>query len=208
MEKTKYSTISSLLVSIAFFILGALMFTSEDIIVELVSKIFGGIIACVGLFNLLLYIRRKNHQLPVNRLDSIVGIVMIVVGLLFIFLAGAFATAVRFLMGAWILLSGINKLIASLTIGPKYKNYTSMLLLSLVLIFIGAYIILRANLVIKGIGLVIMLYSAIEIAGYIVYKLSDINQPNKEDDNHIIIPEKTNKKEKKKFKEAKEVKEK
>lgn len=205
MERKNYSSISSLLLSITLFIIGALLFTSEDTIVTLVSQIFGSIIAFIGLFNIVLFIRRKNKQLPVKQLDLTFGIIMVVVGLLFVFLAGAFATALRYLMGAWILFSGINKLVAALSIGPSHKNYTSMLIISLFLIFIGAYIIIKTNLVLKAIGLVIMIYSALEILGYIMFKLSDASAPNnqtpKEDE--LIIPEKTSSKKNGKIKEAK-----
>lgn len=203
MERKNYSSITSLLSSIALFIIGALLFTSEDTIVTLVSQIFGGIIAFVGLFNIVLFIRRKNKQLPVNRLDITFGIIMVVVGLLFIFLAGAFATALRYLMGAWILFSGINKLVAALSIGPNHKNYTSMLIISLFLILIGAYIIIKTNLVLKAIGLVIMIYSALEIVGYIMFKLSDVNENNnqKTKEDELIIPEKTSSKKNGKIKE-------
>lgn len=202
MKNNKYSSISSLITSIVLFIIGTLLFTSEDVIVELISQIFGALLSIIGLFNIVLYIRRKKHDIPTNRLDITFGVIMCVIGLLFIFLSGAFATAIRFVMGAWILLSGINKLIAALSGGPLQKNYTSMLIVSFILIFIGGYIILKSNLVIKGIGLAIMIYSILEIVGYIIFKISE-NQTKDNQDNDVIVPVKTNKKDNSKVKEAK-----
>ena len=208
MESNKYSSIKSLISSIIFFIIGALLFNSPEEIIITVAQIIGGVIAVIGLFKVVLFYRRKKKELNVSRNDLVFGITAIVIGLLLIFLSGAFAMAIRFIMGAWILISGVNKLIAALSIGPSAKNYTSMLIISIILIIVGIYIILVSNLVLSAIGIVIMIYSALEIIGYIVYKLSGTSTESNTKESkepELIIPEKSNKS-KDDFKDAKEIK--
>ena len=106
-------------------------------------------------------------------------------------------------MGIWILLSGINKLIATITLGPKVRNYTSMLVVSIVLLLGGMYIILWKNLVLTVLGIVIMVYSGLEIYSYIIYKIME-NSKESANETDVIIPEKEVR-EKEFVKDAKEV---
>lgn len=184
-KENKYSSLTTLLTSIALFIIGALLFNDPGEIIETISKIFGVVLSVVGLFRIVLYVRRKNKGLATPNLTLASAITFLIVGLLFVFLAGAFETAIRFIIGAWILLSGIHKLIAIITIGSQNKNFASMLIISIVLIFLGGYIILVQNLVASVIGLIMMIYSAIEIASYIIYKVSGGSKEQTETNNDI-----------------------
>ncbi len=203
MKNNKYSSFKTLVTSLVLFIIGAILFTNPEDIVILVSQIFGGILAVIGLFNFVFYYRKKSKGVITNNQEFVSSVVLMVIGLLFIFLAGAFETALRFIMGIWILLSGINKLIAAMTLGPKTKNYTSMLIVSVILLLGGMYIILWSNLVLSVLGIVIMIYSGIEIYGYIIYKIME-NSKDPANDTDIIIPEKEVS-EKEFVKDAKEV---
>lgn len=186
-KENKYSSITSLLTSIALFVIGALLFNNPSEIIETISKIFGVILVVVGLFKIVIYVRRKNKGIPVTNLNLASGIAILIVGALFIFLAGAFETTLRFIIGIWILLSGINKLIAVIALGSQNKNFASMIIISIVLIILGGYIILVSNLIISMIGLLLMIYSAIEIASYIIYKVSNVKpEANEKDDKKEI----------------------
>lgn len=203
MKNNKYSSFKTLVTSLVLFIIGAILFTNPEDIVILVSQIFGGILAVIGLFNFVFYYRKKSKGVITNNQEFVSSVVLMVIGLLFIFLAGAFETALRFIMGIWILLSGINKLIATITLGPKVRNYTSMLVVSIVLLLGGMYIILWKNLVLTVLGIVIMVYSGLEIYSYIIYKIME-NSKESANETDVIIPEKEVR-EKEFVKDAKEV---
>ena len=203
MKNNKYSSFKTLVTSLVLFIIGAILFTNPEDIVILVSQIFGGILAVIGLFNFVFYYRKKSKGFITNNQEFVSSVVLMVIGLLFIFLAGAFETALRFIIGIWILLSGINKLIATITLGPKVRNYTSMLVVSIVLLLGGMYIILWKNLVLTVLGIVIMVYSGLEIYSYIIYKIME-NSKESANETDVIIPEKEVR-EKEFVKDAKEV---
>lgn len=165
-----YSSIISLINSIIFFILGAIVFTRPEIIILFISYVIGGIIIIIGLFKCIknyLDIKKDN---TISSREMISGIVFIIIGLVFILLAGVIEALVRLVIGGWILFSGINRLINSLEIPKKDKHFIIHLILALLLIGVGLYTILESNLAFKTIGLVLMVYSVIEIIGYISSK--------------------------------------
>ena len=174
-----YSDIISLISSIIFFILGAIIFTKPEII--------GGLMIIIGLFKCIknyLDIKRDN---TISSKEMISGIILIIIGLAFILLAGVIEALVRLVIGGWVLFSGINRLINALHLNKKTRRFIIFLILSLLLILTGLYTILEANLAFKTIGLILMVYSFIEIFGYI------FNRKDIESTTEIIIDSKENK---------------
>ena len=163
-----YSDIISLISSIVFLILGAIMFTRPDAIILFISYVIGGIMILIGSFKCIknyLDIKKDNS---ISSKEMVFGIFLIVIGLVFIFLANVIEALVRLVIGGWILFAGINRLINALRLDKKNKRFIIFLLLAILLIVAGLYTILEANLAFKTIGLMLMIYSVIEIIGYIV----------------------------------------
>ena len=170
-----YSNIMSLIYSIMFFILGAVIYTKPEIIVLFISYVIGGIIILIGAFKCIKnYLDVKKDNTTSSK-EMINGIIMVVIGLVFILLAGVIEALVRLIIGGWILFSGINRLINSLSLPKKNRVFIIYLIISILLIGIGLYTILESNLAFKAIGIVLMAYSLIEIIGYIFNK-KDLNQ--------------------------------
>lgn len=165
-----YSSVMSLISSIVFLILGAIMFTNPDAIVLFVSYVIGGLIIILGVFNCLknyLDIKKDNS---ISSRGMVLGIVLIVIGLVFIFLAGVIEALVRLFIGGFILFSGINRLINALSLPKKDSKFFVLLGLSIILIGGGLYTILEVNLAFKAIGIVLMIYATLEILGYVFNK--------------------------------------
>lgn len=197
-----YSEVISLINSIIFFILGAIIFTKPEIIILFISYVIGGIFTIIGLFKCIknyLDIKKDNS---ISSKEMIAGILLIIIGLVFILLAGVIEALVRLVIGGWILFTGINRLINSLTIPNKNKKFIIRLLLSLLLIGVGLYTILESNLAFKTIGIVLMVYSFLEILGYIFNKKDYLEETVIIDDNKVIetvlIEDKKSKKKKSK----------
>ena len=197
-----YSDVISLISSIIFFILGAIIFTKPEIIILFISYVIGGIFTIIGLFKCIknyLDIKKDNS---ISSKEMIAGILLIIIGLVFILLAGVIEALVRLVIGGWILFTGINRLINSLTIENKNKKFVVRLIISLLLIGVGLYTILESNLAFKTIGLILMVYSFLEITGYIFNK-KDIFEETIIIDNDkvidtVLIEEKPKKKNKSK----------
>lgn len=198
-----YSSVMVLISSIVFFILGAIMFTKPDAVVLFVSYVIGSLIIILGIFKCFknyLDVKRDNTTSSNN---MILGIVLIVIGLVFIFLASVIEALVRLVIGGWILFSGINRLINALSLPKKNSQFLVLLILSLLLIGGGLYTILEANLAFQAIGVVLMVYAFLEIFGYIFNKkdisVVDIEVKEKNDEkviDAVLIEEKKDKKKK------------
>ena len=162
-----YSSVFVLISSILFLILGSIMYTKPDAVVIFTTYIFGGLLIIVGLFKCVknyLDVKKDNN---VSSREMVVGIVLSVLGVVCIFLAGVVEALVRLIIGGWILFSGINRLINSFNIDKKSSRFYVSLILSLLLIGGGLYTILEVNLAFKAIGIVLIVYSILEIIGYI-----------------------------------------
>ena len=162
--------IMTLIFSIIFFILGAVIFTKPETIILFTSYVFGGIFIIVGIFKCIknyLDIKKDNN---ISSKEMVIGIILVIIGLVLILLAGVIEALIRLIIGGWILFSGINRLINSLQLPKKNNVFIPYLILSLLIIGAGLYTILESNLAFKTIGIVLMIYSVIEIIGYILGK--------------------------------------
>ena len=155
------------------------MYTKPEFIVLVFSYVMGGLIILFGIYYCIKnYVEIKNNKETSSK-DMIVGITLIVVGLIFIFLANVLEALVRLIIGGYILFIGITRFVNSLYMKKDTRFFVS-LGLSLLLIAGGLYTILEANLAFQTIGIVIMAYSVIEIIGFIF----------NHDNNEVIVSEK------------------
>ena len=134
--------IMTLIFSIIFFILGAVIFTKPEIIILFISYVFGGIFIIVGIFKCIknyLDIKKDNN---ISSKEMVIGIILVIIGLVLILLAGVIEALIRLIIGGWILFSGINRLINSLQLPKKNNVFIPYLILSLLIIGAGLYTIL------------------------------------------------------------------
>lgn len=165
-----YSNITSLISAIFFFIIGSIIFTNPNGTIKFIAYALGGCFSIIGLFKILVYYFKKKKEKEVFIKDLTIGIIALSFGLILIISSNTVEVLIRIIMGAWILFNGINLLINSIK-GIKNKSNSSktLIILSSLMIIGGIYMILSTNLVFQMIGLCIMLYSVIEIIGYIYY---------------------------------------
>ena len=155
------------------------MYTKPEFIVLVFSYVMGGLIILFGIYYCIKnYVEIKNNKETSSK-DMIVGITLVVVGLIFIFLANVIEALVRLIIGGYILFIGITRFVNSLYMKKDTRFFVS-LGLSLLLIAGGLYTILEANLAFQTIVIVIMAYSVIEIIGFIF----------NHDNNEVIVSEK------------------
>ena len=170
-EVKSYNNNSSLVSAILFFILGAIMFTNPGAMVVVVSRILGGILILFGLYSCIknYILVRENNQ--VSAIPMVAGITCMAIGSIFFFAPNFVEAMVRFVIGVWILLSGIMRFSNAMQIEKKKDSkFVSLLFISLLLILAGLYTILESNLAFQTIGIVLMIYAALEIFGWLTSK--------------------------------------
>lgn len=200
-----YSTQSSLISSIIFFILGGILFTSADKVISFLSIAIGIILATTGIVFLVLYFI-SIKKLEQNKKYLINGIVTLIVSIIFIFFSGVIEQFIRFIVGGWILFSGIIRLVNVLSMNNKNTKFFPLLIVSILLIIVGIYTIVIGNIILSSVGLIMMIYAGIEIIGYIFYS-KDKQEKEETGATSLIIPEKTEEKTKKKKENIKDVEE-
>ena len=203
-----YSTQSSLISSIIFFIIGAILFTNAEKVVSTTAFIIGIILATIGIVEGIVYIKKRKEG--INRpIDLGRCIALIAISLVFIFASNIVEQLIRFIIGAWILFSGISRLISVLTFSNKNTKFLPLLIVSLLLIGIGIYTIVIGDVVLSTIGIIMMIYAAIDIIGYIFYT-KDTLAKEEPGATTLIIPDKEDDDDKnnKQSKRTKDVKEK
>ena len=200
-----YSNIFVLISSIVFLILGAVMYTKPDAVVIITTYVFGGLLILVGIFKCVKNYLDVKKDNTISSTEMIIGIVLTVLGVICIFLAGVIEALIRLVIGGWMIFSGINGLINALYLDKKSSKFWISLILSLIVIGGGLYTILEANLAFQAIGIVLMIYSVLEIIGYIFNRRSVtiIKTEVNKSDNKIIEAELIETKEDKKKKGSK-----
>lgn len=159
----------SLVASILLLILGVILISNPGGVVKFITYILGGIIIIIGIAKIISYLKIKKNMNIQNTNDFIIGIISIIIGIVIIFCSSAIEFAIRLSMGGWILYSGITKLIISLKLKEiNVNNWYLVLVSSIIMIACGLYIIIKSNLVLSGIGIVLVIYAIIDIVQFIM----------------------------------------
>ena len=172
--KTKNSK-TNLLTALIFLIVGALMLANPNQVVAIISYICGIVLITYGIYACIKNYYDTKADSSTSSTFLMIGITCLVVGLLFIFLANVIGIALQYVFGAWILFSGINRLINALQLDKNDNNYIIQLVVAALLIIAGLYTILKSNLALSFVGLIMMIYAVLEIVGFVFNKNSDQN---------------------------------
>ena len=166
----KIRTRNSLVSAIIFFVIGALLFTNPNKFIAIVSYSIGAILILIGIYKIIknYYNTKQDSSTPAT--DLTVGIVLVIAGILFLMLANTIGVALQYVCGGWMLFSGINKIINSFQMNRKDNNFVVSLIISALIIAAGLYTILKSNLAFEIVGIIMMVYSVLEIIEFISNK--------------------------------------
>ena len=209
-----YSQQSSLISSIIFFIIGAILFTNAEKVMSIFYILVGAIMGISAIISLFIFYRNKKKYNVFDGGNLAFGLVTLAFAILFFFFSDIVEKSIRFLVGAWILFSGINRLINALRMNHKAGRFLPMIIISVLIILVGFYTIVFGDVLLSTIGVIMMIYAIIEISGYILYKKDEIEaeEDPEEGTTTLLIPDKEdkeeeeNKKDKKKNKNIKKAK--
>lgn len=187
-----YSSQSSLISSILFFILGAILFTSADKLLNIVSIIIGTLFATAATISLVIYfIQSRRLEGTPKKGNLIFGVIAFILAIIFIFFSNIVEQAIRFVIGGWILLTGILRLINVLAMPKKNKKFLQLLIVAALLIFIGIYTIVKEIFGLDIMGVIMMIYATVEIIGYVLYSKDKPEKEDMEGTTTLLVPENT-----------------
>ena len=161
-----YETKKSLITPIVFLIIGLVLAINPGEVVEFISFIIGGVFLFLGALKF--FTDRKRNDRTTS--DEIFSFIMIILGIICVFFSSTIELLVRLVLGLWILLNGINTVVIGTDIIKVNKKNICTLLVGFFLMAMGLYTIFIENLVFETIGIVIIVYSILEIIDYFYIK--------------------------------------
>ena len=165
MNKEKMS-VANLLNSVLLLILGIILLTKAESVINIIAWVFGGILVLFGLNKVLSYFKsRKETNEYIMDADLLLGLLVISLGCVLIFIPGIVDISIRVICGGWILVAGINRLLLGMGVRLIDKRGSKLYIItSLLMILVG--ILVLTNLF-NIIGIYIIIYAVFDIIGYI-----------------------------------------
>jgi uncharacterized membrane protein HdeD (DUF308 family) len=157
-----YDTKKTLIMPILMLLSGILLFTNPGGIIKIFSYILGGIFISLASLKYISDYKRND----VTTTDTFYTISMLLIGIIFILFSGLFDMIVRVIIGIWIIINGLNTIAKGSNLMSVNKKSILSLLIGVLLVIIGLYMILVNNLVFSTIGLLLIIYSILEIINY------------------------------------------
>ena len=125
--------------------------------------------------------------------NLLIGILLICFGVSFVFFSSALSFVIRTVIGAWVLLAGINRIIFAIsTISIDKKGFMVYLITSFIMFALGFLLI--SGIFDQVVGLLIILYSITELIDYIYYKVKYKEYQQPEGKLEIVKKDKKNSK--------------
>ena len=165
-QSKNYNWISAL----TSFVIGIVLVTNSNQIVTFAFQIIGALIAIFGIFRLIRFFNIKKQFKTEDNNALISGIISITIGLLIILLASVIEIGLRYVIGIFLLLNGINKLGFALARKDNKKLYITTLLESILLILFGLYTIFFANAALIIIGVLLIASATIDLFSLVINK--------------------------------------
>lgn len=174
----KKTGVTSLVTSIIFAILGAILIANPEGTIKFIAIILGVMFGLVGLYKIINYFENKGKYDFYNY-DIAYGIIAIILGIITIVYKSQIETIFRVLIGIWIVYTGIIRLSLSFKLKlVESPTWICSLLISIVMIVCGLYTIFVSNAIVVTIGIVILIYSILDMIEDIIF-LSNIKKLEK-----------------------------
>lgn len=160
----KKTGIISIIESLVFIVLGAILVWKADFALKVISYVLGFSLIITGGVKIIRCIRANKDYFEFYNYELIYGLMAIVIGIITIYYSSAIETILRVIIGIWIIYSSFIKLSLSLkikTIGQKAWIYS--LILAIIMFVCGLYIILNSGTILATIGIIMIIYSIIDI---------------------------------------------
>ncbi len=145
-------------------IVGLIFLTNSNTIIIYACYILGAIIAGFGIYNIIKYFQIKKELKIEDSIKLNYGIVSITIGLLIIVLAGIIETFLNIIIGAWLITTGVTKLIGISNLYNYDKKTANLNIIeSVIVIAMGLYTIFFQNIVLTIVGVWMIIGAAIDL---------------------------------------------
>lgn len=166
---------TSIITSIVFAVLGIILINYPEIAVKMVAYVFGAIFSIIGIVKLINYFSTKGKYDFYNY-DIAYGIIAILLGIIVMAYNTQIASIFRIIIGVWIVYSSIIRFNLSYKLKTMDVNdWTGSLVISILILICGLWIILTSNALLKVTGVIVLVYSILDIIEGIIF-MRNINK--------------------------------
>lgn len=159
----------SILESVIFAILGAILIWKPEGTVKVVSWILGLIFIIIGVYKIINYISAKGKYDFFNY-DLIYGLMAAVIGIVTICYSSTIGSIFRVIIGIWIIYSSFIRISLSVKLkNLKLNIWVYSLILAMIMFICGLYITMNSGAVIVTIGVMMIVSSIIDIIEDIIF---------------------------------------
>ena len=145
-------------------IVGFIFLTNSNTIIIYACYILGAIIAGFGIYNVIKYIQLKNQLKIEDSVKLNTGIISIAIGLLVILLSSVIETFLNIIIGAWLIITGVTKLIGISELYSVDKKTANLNIIeAIIVISMGLYSIFFQNIVLTIIGIWMIIGAGIDL---------------------------------------------
>ena len=145
-------------------IVGFIFLTNSNTIIIYACYILGAIIAGFGIYNIIKYIQLKNQLKIEDSVKLNTGIISIAIGLLVILLSSVIETFLNIIIGTWLIITGVTKLIGISELYSVDKKTANLNIIeAIIVIAMGLYSIFFQNIVLTIIGIWMIIGAGIDL---------------------------------------------
>ena len=160
---------TSLISSVAMFILGVLLLIRPNFIINTVSTIIGLIILVPGIISLIDYFKTKYNA------NLVIGVIACIIGVIFIFNSKFVSSILPFFLGIYFLINGISKLQYGIELRRnQIVNYMSAIITSILILICGILLMINpfggALAITQVLGIFMIIYSALDVFSAIMIR--------------------------------------
>lgn len=165
----KKTGVTSLVTSIIFAILGAILIANPEGTIKFIAIILGVMFGLVGLYKIINYFENKGKYDFYNY-DIACGIIAIVLGIVTVCYSTQIGAIFRIIIGLWIVYSAILRINLSIKLKAIESNvWIYSLVIALIMAACGVFIICNSGAVIVTLGVVVVIYSVLDAIESIMF---------------------------------------
>lgn len=158
-----------IIAGIFFAIIGLILICFPETSLRFIETVVGILFIFIGITKISDYKKLSKKNILFNY-DIYYGMIAVILGAIAILFENQLSQAFRTLIGIWIIYSGIIKLIFATTISTIDNNIgKSTLIFSIIIIICGIFVIAYDNSIMITLGIIIIIYSIMEIITGFIY---------------------------------------
>lgn len=165
----------SVVSSVMFLIFGLFLVFQTENVIKTMSIIMGGILLIIGIVPIVNYFKNRIHNF-FSSAGLLYGVFSTVAGLMILFNTKILATIIPILSGVWMIINSVNKIQIAMELRDnRVRSWLITFIFAILILIAGAFLIINpfasAVLLGKTVGIVIIIYTVLDIADSIIIRI-------------------------------------